>query len=130
MTKKSTVTATTPKPTSEPLVTAKEPKRTAPVSTQPDKLTYLLSAYTAERRKDGWYIAKSVSSFAGERPRWSGPFHSIETACLSIARHLAVEVADRHTRSIEALKLTPGSPLYGLKPTTRLRHKSPKGSVA
>lgn len=85
------------------------------------QLTYALSSYTAERRKDGWYVAKTVTSFAGEKPRWAGPFETIETACLSIARHLSVELADRHTRSIEAHKIDRKDPLYGLKPTTRLR---------
>jgi hypothetical protein len=46
----------------------------------PDKFTYALAACTAERRKDGWYVAKTVTSFAGEKPRWSGPFETIETA--------------------------------------------------
>lgn len=87
----------------------------------PEKLTYALAAYTAERRKDGWYVARSVPSFANERLKWSGPFEIIETACLSIARHLAVELADRHTRTIEAHKIKAGEPMYGLKPTTRLR---------
>jgi hypothetical protein len=69
----------------------------------------------------GWFVAKTVTNFAGEKPKWSGPFADIENACLSIARHLFVEVADRHTRSIEAHKIARSDPLYGLKPTTRLR---------
>jgi hypothetical protein len=87
----------------------------------PDRLTYALAAYTAERRKDGWYVAKTVPSFNGEKPKWHGPFETIESVCLSIARHLSVELADRHTRSIEAHKIGRTDPLYGLKPTTRLR---------
>lgn len=87
----------------------------------PEKFTYALPAYTAERRKDGWYICKSLPSFANEKPKWSGPFETIETACLSIGRHLATELADRHTRSIEAHKIGRDNPLYGLKPTTKLR---------
>ncbi len=78
----------------------------------PEKFTYALASYTAERRKDGWYVVKSVPSFNGEKPKWSGPFETIENGCLSIGRHLDVEIADRHTRSIEA---------YGLQPTRRLR---------
>jgi hypothetical protein len=69
----------------------------------------------------GWFIAKTAVSFAGEKPKWSGPFETIETACLSIGRHLSVELADRHTRSIESHKIGRDDPLYGLKPTTRLR---------
>ena len=57
---------------------------------------------------------------AGEKPQWSGPFATIETACLSIGRRLAIEIADRHTQSIERHGLTPDDLLYGLKPTTRL----------
>jgi 2-polyprenyl-6-methoxyphenol hydroxylase-like FAD-dependent oxidoreductase len=87
----------------------------------PEKLTYALAAYTAERRKDGWYVAKTVPSFNGAKPKWQGPFETIESTCLSMARHLSVELADRHTRSIEAHKIDRKHPLYGLKPTTRLR---------
>ena len=87
----------------------------------PEKFTYALAAHTAERRRDGWYVAKSVPSFANEKPKWLGPFETIETACLCIGRHLAVEIADRHTRSIEAHKILRSDALYGLKPTTRLR---------
>lgn len=87
----------------------------------PEKFTYGLAGYTAERRANGWYVAKSVPSFNGEKPKWSGPFETIENACLSIARQLFVELADRHTRSIEAHKIGRGDPLYGLKPTTRVR---------
>ncbi len=86
-----------------------------------EKLTYALAAYTAERRKDGWYAAKTVPTFNGEKPKWAGPFDTIESACLSIARHLSVELADRHTRSVEAHRIGRTDPLYGLKPTTRLR---------
>ena len=49
------------------------------------------------------------------------PFETIEAACLAIARRLATEIADRHSMMIEAHKIRPGEPLYGLKPTTRLR---------
>ncbi len=84
------------------------------------KLTYQLAAWTAERRKDGWYVAPSVPSHSGGPGRWSGPFQDIENACLAIARGLCTELADRHTRHIEANGLQTGDPLFGLKPTTRL----------
>ena len=89
----------------------------------PEKFTYALGSYTAELRTAGWFVAKTVTNFAGERQKWSGPFADIENACLSIARHLFVEVADRHTRSIEAHEIARSDPLYGLKPTTRLRQR-------
>ena len=103
-----------------PLGTTK-PQKVERSNAPPEKFTYALAAFTAERRKDGWYVAKTVPSFNGEKPKWSGPFETIENACFSIARHLFVELADRHTRSIEAHKFARDNPLYGLKPTTRLR---------
>jgi hypothetical protein len=75
--------------------------------------------FDGERRKSGWWISPT-SKNAGEKPQWTGPFATIETACLSIARKLAIEIADRHTQSIERHELTPDDALYGLKPTTRL----------
>ena len=94
-----------------------EPQAKRPIK-PPDKFTYALPAFTVQRRKTGWWI--SPSKCAGEKPQWSGPFATIETACLAIARRLAIEIADRHTQSIERYGLTPDDALYGLKPTTRL----------
>jgi len=87
----------------------------------PEKFTYALAAHSAERRKDGWWVAKSVPSFTNEKQKWSGPFTDVENACLSIARQLFVELADRHTRSIETHGIGRSDPLNGLKPTTKLR---------
>jgi hypothetical protein len=84
----------------------------------PEKFTYALPAFSVQRRKTGWWISPSKN--AGKKPQWSGPFATIETACLAIGRRLAIEIADRHTQSIERHGLTPDDLLYGLKPTTRL----------
>jgi hypothetical protein len=78
--------------------------------------------------------AASVSESRTTRPRGSSAITSSPTDCLgshctgptdkgcrTIGRHLATEIADRHTRSIEAHKIERNAPLYGLKPTTRLR---------
>ena len=92
---------------------------TASTAKPPDKFIYALQAFTAQRRKTGWWISPTWSSSAGEKPQWTGPFATIETACLRTPR-LAIEVADRHTRSIERHGLTSDDLLYGLKPTTRL----------
>ena len=110
------------KPASTPLgngavKTAPKPKLNEPF----EKFTYALAAYTVERRESGWFMGKTMPGFTGEKAKWSGPFATIETVCLSIARHLATEIADRHTRSIEAYKLGKKHPLYGLKPSTSLR---------
>ncbi len=95
---------------------------------KPSRFTYALKAYTAEIRPDGWWIARTPFTAAGEKAEWSGPFEAIETACLAIARRLATEIADRHTRTVEHHQLKVGEPLYGLKPTTRLKQR--KGQQA
>ena len=113
------------------LVTAREPRKNERFNTPPAKFTYALASYTVEIRSGGWYVAKSVPTFTGDKPSWSGPFETIETACLAIGRRLATEIADRHTRMVETHKIKPDDPLYGLKTTTRLRQpRKAKGSVA
>jgi hypothetical protein len=92
---------------------------TASTAKPPDKFTYALPAFTVQRRRTGWWISPTSKS-GSETPRWTGPFATIETACLCIGRRLAIEIADRHTQSIERHGLTPDDALYGLKPTTRL----------
>lgn len=87
-------------------------------SAKPDKFIYALKAYSAERRATGWFVSQTVCGDA--KPTWSGPFATIESACLAIARRLAVEIADRHTRSIEFHAIKRDDPLFGLKPTTRI----------
>jgi hypothetical protein len=110
---------------------AREPRKREPFNTPPAKFTYALANYTVEIRSGGWYVAKSVPTFTGDKPAWSGPFETIEAACLAIGRRLATEIADRHTRSVEAHKIKRDDPLYGLKKTTRLRQTGKaKGSVA
>ena len=89
----------------------------------PDKFTYALGQYTVERRANGWWISRTWLASAGEKPEWKGPFATIETACLSIARRLATEIADRHTRWIEWHGIQDRHPLYGLKLTTRLKQR-------
>ena len=114
-----------------PFAAAREPRKHEPFNTPPAKFTYALASYTVEIRSGGWYIAKSVPTFTGDKPSWSGPFETIETACLAIGRRLATEIVDRHTRSVEAHKIKSDDPRYGLKKTTRLRQNGKaKRSVA
>jgi hypothetical protein len=87
---------------------------------RPQLFTYALKQWTIERRTNGWHICKSVAASCGEKPEYEGPFQTIENACLAIARYLATETANRHTRSIESHTIDPGDPLYGLKPTTKM----------
>ena len=85
---------------------AKPPdKRKPAIETKPDKFTYALRTSSAERRSNGWFVAQTQPSFTGNKIEWRGPFATIESACLAIARGLAVEIADRHTRSVEAYKI-------------------------
>ncbi len=103
---------------------ATKPQRATSRSTKvPDRFTYALKRFTAERREDGWWISRTWTASYGEKPQWKGPFATIETACLAIARRLATEIADRHTHSIEWHGLKRSDPRYGLKLTTRLRNK-------
>ena len=50
-----------------------------PVTAKPEKFTYALSAFSAEIRDQGWYVARTVPGFTGEKPKWSGPFETIES---------------------------------------------------
>jgi hypothetical protein len=75
------------------------PAAIAPIASTakpPEKFTYALPAFAVQRRKTGWWISPAKS--AGEKPQWTGPFATIETACLAIGRRLAIEIADRHTQ--------------------------------
>ena len=92
----------------------------------PAKFTYLLAAYRIERRSNEWYVSKSLPTFASEKPEWHGPYDSIDTATFAIARKLASECADRHTRDVAGHKMGDDHPLNGLKETAKLpRRKAP-----
>jgi hypothetical protein len=51
---------------------AKHPKSKA--ENPPDKFTNTLQAFTAERRKAGWWISRPWTPSPAEKPQWSGPF--------------------------------------------------------
>ena len=84
------------------------------------KFTYALKQWSVERRGGGWFVAETVPSIPGNKPNWRGPFQSLETACRAIARGLALELTDRHTRMIERYKMAKNDPLYGLDPKSTL----------
>ena len=84
------------------------------------KFTYALKQYSVERRGAGWFVAETVPSILGNKPNWRGPFQSVENACRAIARGLALELTDRHTRSVESHKMARTDPLYGLDPKSTL----------
>lgn len=96
-----------------------KPKPPKPTPRQiPEKFTYQLATYSAELRDQGWFIAKSTPAFVGQKPEWIGPFKSIENAAFAIARRLATEMADRHTRMTEQYGLDSSHTLWGLQHTT------------
>jgi hypothetical protein len=66
---------------------------------RPTKHIYALGNWSAERRQQGWFIAKTASRPNGERHRWKGPYGSITSATLMIARELARELDTRHARA-------------------------------
>ena len=84
------------------------------------KFTYALKQWSVERRSAGWFVAETVPSIPGNKPSWRGPFRSVTNACRAIARGLALELIDRHTRSVESYRVTRTDPLYGLGPRTSL----------
>jgi len=86
---------------SAPLKSKAKPRKSKIPAHQPTQFTYALTSYLFERRTTGWYVARAVSSVAGEKPKWGGPFQDLENACVSAVRHQAAELADRHTRAIE-----------------------------
>jgi hypothetical protein len=110
-------------PLREPNPTAgaspKHVKPAEPLTTRaPGRCAYALKQYTCERRAEGWFVGRTPAT--GEKTEWSVGFDSIETACLAIARRLAVEIADRHSRTIEIHSIAVSDPMHGLKATTRL----------
>ena len=92
---------------------------------RPNKLTYHLKSYVAERRNGHWYISPSWAEHSGEASKWQGPFDSIEMAASCIARLTAIEIANKHAAHVDWYELTEGDELHGLKGTNRLKaHKA------
>ena len=78
------------------------------------KLDYALSAYVAERRDDGWWIARQWHASVGEKPKWQGPFVTPQDTCVAIARLLCAELSNRHASRAAYYHIGTGNPLYGL----------------
>jgi len=54
------------------------------------RTTFALASWTAERRAKGWYIRKT-----DHEDDWRGPYGTITSVSLMIARELARELASR-----------------------------------
>lgn len=59
------------------------------------KRIYALAEYTVERRNDGWYFGRT--SRYGDKEERKGPYASIVSVTLVIARALKREIAKRDT---------------------------------
>jgi ribosome-associated translation inhibitor RaiA len=56
----------------------------------------MLAEYTVERRKDGWYFGRSARYGAKEEAK--GPYRSVSSVTLVIARQLKREITKRDAR--------------------------------
>ncbi len=61
----------------------------------PPRPAYALKQWTVEKRRNGWYIQPTTPSFAEKVPL-QGPYTSLVSACLMIARQLQREAAKRY----------------------------------
>jgi hypothetical protein len=57
------------------------------------KRVYKLAEYTVECRKDGWYFGRSARF--GDKEEMKGPYSSIASLTLVIARYLKREITKR-----------------------------------
>ena len=93
----------------------------------PVQFRYLLTQWVAERRTDGWYIAKSWTSSIGEKPKWDGPFAFPQDAAIAIARTQCAELSNRHQAKSRFYRVKPTDPLFGLPPLPDLSIGSKRG---
>jgi hypothetical protein len=54
---------------------------------------YMLAEYTVEHKKDGWYFGRSARY--GDKEELKGPYGSVASVTLVIARQLKREIAKR-----------------------------------
>jgi hypothetical protein len=60
---------------------------------------YALQNWSVTKRSRGWFIARTSGTFSSDRRRWKGPYSSVASATLMIARELGKELVKRHRRS-------------------------------
>jgi hypothetical protein len=56
-----------------------------------DRRRYALADYAVEHRSDGWYFGRQL----GPREKYLGPYASVASVTLMIAKHLKKEVERR-----------------------------------
>lgn len=64
---------------------------------QNGKRAYMLAEYTVECKRDGWYFGRSARY--GEKGEMKGPYSSISSVTLVIARQLKREITKRDVLS-------------------------------
>ncbi len=61
-----------------------------------ERYIYALTAFTVEKRGDGWYFARSAVRHG--RDDWQGPYRSEASVAMMIARQLRREITERYRR--------------------------------
>jgi len=69
------------------------------VANHHDRPVYALQTWSVKKLSRGWYIARTSATYTDDRQTWKGPYSSVASATLMIARELGKEVARRHERS-------------------------------
>jgi hypothetical protein len=64
---------------------------------QNGRRVYMLAEYTVEHKKDGWYYGRSVRF--GDKDEVRGPYGTIASVTLVIARELKREITKRHAQN-------------------------------
>lgn len=64
-----------------------------------DRPVYALRNWSVKKRAKGWYISPTTTTYSGEKSDWRGPYSSVASAALMIARELSKEVVKRHERT-------------------------------
>lgn len=94
---------------------------------EPVQFRYLLAQFVAERRNDGWWVARSWTTSIGEKPRWEGPFPFPQEAVIAVARHLCAELSNRHQAKARFHQVKPNDPLFGLPQLPDLSSSAKRG---
>jgi hypothetical protein len=63
---------------------------------QNGRRVYMLAEYTVEYKKDGWYYGRSARF--GDKDEVKGPYGSVASVTLVIARELKREITKRHAQ--------------------------------
>ena len=71
---------------------------------QNSKPTFALTSWTVEERRDGWYYG---DTYGDEPKKFRGPYTSIRSVTLMIAREMTKEITRRQERFSQILTPSP-----------------------